>query len=101
VIDGLDDFTSKISDVTTDVSNIVRDTQSSIQLQTDALGNSASYVTTMQEKLDEQLTESISKLGTNLAALSDQFAEDYKPLTQSLRNVLTIAEGILPRQPGN
>ncbi len=101
VIDGLDDFTSKISDVTTDVSNIVRDTQSSIQLQTDALRNSASYVTTMQEKLDEQLTESISKLGTNLAALSDQFAEDYKPLTQSLRNVLTIAEGILPRQPGN
>ena len=101
VIDGLDDFTSKISDVTTDVSNIVRDTQSSIQLQTDALRNSASYVTTMQEKLDEQLTESISKLGTNLAALSDQFAEDYKPLTQSLRNVLTIAEGILPRQLGN
>ena len=101
VIGGLDNFTSEISKITTDVSNIVADLQQSIDSQTQALRNSASYVTTMQEKLDEQLTASISALGTNLASLSQQFADDYAPLTQSLREVLTIADGILPKQSGN
>ena len=101
VIGGLDDFTSKIDKVTTDVSDIVKDLQAIIDSQTRALQNSASYVTTMQTKLDKQLTESIGKLGTNLASLSDKFVEDYTPLTQSLREVLTIADGILPKQPGN
>ena len=101
VINGLDDFTTKIDGVTTETSNIIKDLQASIDLQKQVLRNSASYVTTMQTKLDEQLTESISKLGTNLAALSQQFVTDYTPLTQSLREVLTIADGILPKQPGN
>ncbi len=101
VIEGLDDFTSKIGKVTKDVSDIVKDLQTIIDSQTNALQNSARYVTTMQTKLDEQLTISISELGKNLAALSEKFVEDYTPLTQSLRNVLTIAEGILPKPPGN
>ena len=101
VIAGLDDFTTKIDGVTTDTSKIITDLQASIESQTKALQNSASYVTTMQQKLDEQLTASISALGTNLASLSQQFADDYTPLTQSLREVLTIADGILPKQLGN
>lgn len=101
VIDGLDDFTTKIRKVTTDTSNIVKDLEASIDSQKTALENSVKYVTTMQTKLDDQLTESISKLGTNLAALSGQFVKDYTPLTQSLKKVLTIAEGILPKQPRN
>ena len=101
VIGGLDNFTSEIGKVTTDVSDIIKGLQASIDLQEQALRNSASYVTTMQTKLDKQLTDSISKLGTNLAALSQQFVDDYTPLTQSLREVLSIADGILPKQPGN
>ena len=101
VINGLDDFASKIDKVTTDVSNIVKDLQASIDAQTEALRNSVNYVTTMQTNLDAQLTASISELGKDLAALSKKFVEDYTPLTQSLREVLTIAEGILPKQPRN
>lgn len=101
VIDGLDDFTTKIEGVTTDTSEIIKVLQASIDSQEQALKNSASYVTTMQAKLDDQLTESISTLGTNLASLSEKFVEDYTPLTQSLREVLTIADGILLKQSGN
>lgn len=101
VIDGLDDFTSKIGKVTTDVSNIVKDLQEIIDLQTDTLRNSTSYVTTMQEKLEKQLTASINVLGTDLAALSKKFVDDYTPLTNSLREVLTIADGILPQRSRN
>ena len=55
----------------------------------------------MESKLDAQLTASINALGTNLAALSKKFVDDYTPLTQSLHQVLTIADGILPKQPRN
>ncbi len=101
VIVGLDDFTSKVDQVTTDVSTIVKGLQAIINVQTTALQNSASYVTTMQTKLDEQLTESINALGTGLAALSQKFVDDYTPLTNSLREVLMIADGILPQRPRN
>ena len=101
VIGGLDDFTKQVNKVTNDVSGIVKDLEASIDFQKKAFQNSANYVTTMESKLDEQLTASINALGTNLAALSQKFVDDYTPLTQSLHQVLTIAEGILPKQPRN
>ena len=64
VIEGLDDFTSKIDKVTTDVSGIVNGLKAIIDSQTTALTNSANYVTTMQTKLDAQLTASISALAS-------------------------------------
>lgn len=101
VINGLDDFTSKINKVTTDVSNIVKDLQKIIDSQTQALQNSVQYVTNMEQRLNNQLAASIEALAGGLASLSEKFVDDYTPLTQRLRTVLTIAEGILPRQPGN
>lgn len=101
VIEGLDDFTKQIERVTKDVSDIVKDFETSIDFQKKAFQNSASYVTTMESKLDEHLTASINALGTNLASLSQKFVDDYTPLTQSLRQVLAIAEGILPKRSGN
>ena len=101
VIVGLDDFTEQIDKVTKDVSGIVKDLEASIDFQKKAFQNSASYVTTMETNLDTQLTASINALGTNLAALSQKFVDDYTPLTNSLREVLTIADGILPKQPRN
>ena len=101
VIGGLDDFTKQVNKVTNDVSGIVKDLEASIDFQKKAFQNSANYVTTMESKLDEQLTASINALGTNLAALSQKFVDDYTPLTQSLHQVLTIADGILPKQPRN
>ena len=56
VINGLDDFTTKIDGVTTETSDIIKDLRASINLQEQVLRNSASYVTSMQTKLDEQLT---------------------------------------------
>lgn len=101
VIAGLDDFTKQVGGVTENTSKIIKDLQASIDFQEQAFKNSESYVTKMQTSLEAQLTASISKLSTGLAALSEKFVEDYTPLTDSLRNVLAIAEGVLPRQPRN
>lgn len=42
--------------------------------------------------LERELTLSITGLGQQLTALSEKFVEDYTPLTERLREVLSIAE---------
>ena len=101
VIDGLDDFTKQIDGVKTNLSDAVGDFQTSMNLQKQAVGHFNDSVATMESTLDQQLRKSIEDLGKDLAALSQHFVDDYTPLTQSLRQVLTIADGILPKQPGN
>ena len=101
VINGLDDFTQKVDGITTGVSDAVVDFQTSMNIHERAVGNFINSVATMESTLDKQLTESITELGNDLAVLSKTFVDDYKPLTQSLRQVLTIAEGILPKPLGN
>ncbi len=101
VIDGLDDFTNQIDGVKTNLSDAVGDFQKSMNLQKQAVSHFNDSVATMESTLDQQLRKSIEDLGKDLAALSQHFVDDYTPLTQSLRQVLTIADGILPKQPGN
>lgn len=50
----------------------------------------------LDRALEEQLQKALKSLATQLTSLSKKFADDYLPLTDALRQVLTIAEGILP-----
>lgn len=49
---------------------------------------------THKKEVDEALEQAINDLGNNLADLSEKFVEDYLPLTEKLRSVVRIAEGI-------
>ena len=49
---------------------------------------------THKKEVDEALEQAINDLGNNLADLSEKFVEDYLPLTEKLRDVVRIAEGI-------
>ncbi len=94
IINGLDNFTEQIEEVTGTVSTTINNLQHGyVSMQ----GNLVS----MQETLEQQLTESVNTLAGKLAALSEKFVEDYTPLTERLRKVLAIAEGILPRNSRN
>ena len=44
--------------------------------------------------LETELTNALDTLGRQLAALSQQFVEDYKPLTERLRQVLSLGRGV-------
>lgn len=55
--------------------------------------NAARQVEELDRALSEQLTQSLDMLGRQLAALSEKFVSDYTPLTERLRQVLTIARG--------
>jgi ABC-type transporter Mla subunit MlaD len=43
--------------------------------------------------LQEELTKSLNSLGRQLAALSQRFVEDYGPLTEKLRQVVSLGRG--------
>ena len=63
-----------------------------------ALKDSTQHVKQQVEMLDKTLQQQLEKalvsLASQLASLSEKFAEDYLPLTEALRRVLSIAEGI-------
>ena len=44
--------------------------------------------------LQEELKKAIETMGKHLAALSNQFVQDYRPLTDKLREVVRIAEDL-------
>jgi len=75
--------------------NVIKDTQ---RVFLDNLKDNSDVIKQSVVALDEGLTESLNKslesLGKQLAALSEKFVADYLPLTESLRDVVRIAENI-------
>ena len=51
-------------------------------------------VAKLDAALENELQKSISSLATQLTSLSQRFVQDYTPLTEELRRVLTIAQGV-------
>lgn len=48
----------------------------------------------LDEALGVELTKSLDAMGGQLAALSEKFVSDYGPLTEKLRKIVAIAEGV-------
>lgn len=48
----------------------------------------------VSDMLEYELKESLNSLGTQLATLSGRFVEDYAPLTERLRDIVKIAQGV-------
>ncbi|MHB8544332.1 MAG: hypothetical protein ACYC9S_10090 [Leptospirales bacterium] len=51
-------------------------------------------VKTLDIALEKELTRSLEGLGRQLTGLSQKFVEDYTPLTERLRQVLSIVKGV-------
>ena len=69
------------------------------------LRRSTQHIINQVEKLDEELgkelRKSLNMLGSQLTSLSEKFVEDYEPLTERLREIVTIAANIPPQSPGD
>jgi len=50
-------------------------------------------VLALDQALQKELTDALASLGGQLAALSRQFVDDYGPLTERLREVVSMARG--------
>lgn len=51
-------------------------------------------ITLLDTALQEELTKALESLGSQLVSLSRQFVDDYSPLTEKLREVVQMANGI-------
>ena len=51
-------------------------------------------VLTLDKALQKELNDALTSLGKQLASLSEKFVEDYRPLTDRLREVVRLAENV-------
>lgn len=51
----------------------------------------------LDKALQEELKRALETMGKHLASLSNQFVQDYRPLTERLRDVVNIAEDLKRR----
>ena len=78
---------------------MVTDTNRRLNTETERIfrestANMAEQIQLLDRALQEELTKSIDSLGSQLASLSRRFVDDYSPLTDQLRNVVRIADGL-------
>ena len=82
--------------------NVVTTTNNSLDA---TLRRSTQHIIDQVEKLDEELgkelRKSLTMLGSQLTSLSEKFVEDYEPLTERLREIVTIAGNLPLQSPGD
>ncbi len=75
------------------ITEVTRELNTNInRLMQDNAKRIANQVSELNKSLGEQLNQSLKTLGDQLASLSDRFVQDYKPLTERLRDVVRIAK---------
>ena len=78
---------------------MVTDTNRRLNTETERIfrestANMTQQIQLLDTALQEELTKSIESLGSQLASLSRRFVDDYSPLTDQLRNVVRMADGL-------
>ena len=78
---------------------MVTDTNRRLNTETERIfrestANMTQQIQLLDRTLQEELTKSIESLGSQLASLSRRFVDDYQPLTDQLRNVVRMADGL-------
>jgi SMC interacting uncharacterized protein involved in chromosome segregation len=73
--------------------NFVRETTDELKADYSLLAKSIQeHVEAVEKSLEEELTKSLNSLAGAMTALSNQFVSDYTPLTERLREVISMAE---------
>ena len=68
--------------------------QSIEQLNTQVNENLKTSVENIKNGLETALNASLTSLGDELATLSNKFVKDYTPLTEQLRDIVSISKGV-------
>lgn len=78
-----------------EIQNFVNETSQQLQNNSSELNeHSKRYLKSIEESLEKELTKSLESFVGALSSLSNKFAQDYSPLTDKLRKVVSIAEDI-------
>jgi len=90
---------NSISEMQRALNNQISEMFSKFRTQIEGLNDSnaktlAKQVEALDKGLQDELIKSLNLLGSQLSSLSYKFVEDYKPLTEKLRDLILLAEKI-------
>lgn len=75
--------------------DVIKDTRGNMEaLQRETTNMLAEQIKKLDQQLSTQLNESLGYLGNSLKSLSRHFVEDYRPLTDQLKNVVQLANAL-------
>lgn len=84
-----------ISDSAKRIENLSMATSNQIKMMIEDMENIFTRkVEQLDEVLEAELTKSLNSLGSQLVTISEKFADDYTPLADKLKEVVTIVEGV-------
>ncbi len=77
----------------------VNEAHSGLAQHVEAMTNKTNaHMQMLDESMEKELTHALQTFGYQLTALSEKFVNDYMPLTDRLREILTLAEQQLSKQ---
>lgn len=93
------DITQTVEQVNLGLAQSVNDAHSGLAQHVESMTEKTStHMQMLDESMEKELTQALQTFGYQLTALSEKFVNDYMPLTDRLREILTLAEKELSRQ---
>lgn len=93
------DITQTVEQVNLGLAQSVNDAHSGLAQHVESMTEKTNtHMQILDESMEKELTQALQTFGYQLTALSEKFVNDYMPLTDRLREILTLAEKQLSRQ---
>jgi ribosomal 50S subunit-associated protein YjgA (DUF615 family) len=87
-----------VEEVNRSLASSVNEAHSGLAQHVEAMTDKTSQQMQMlDESMEKELTQALQTFGYQLTALSEKFVNDYMPLTDRLREVLSLAEAQLEK----
>lgn len=87
------DIAGTVEEVTRSLAQSVNDAHGGLAEHVEAMTEKTNkHMQLLDESMEKELTQALQTFGFQLTALSEKFVNDYMPLTDRLREILTLAE---------
>ncbi len=93
------DITRTVEQVNLGLATSVNEAHSGLAQHVESMTEKTNtHMQLLDESMEKELTQALQTFGYQLTALSEKFVNDYMPLTDRLREILTLAEKELSKQ---
>lgn len=93
------DINLTVEQVSQGLASSVNEAHSGLAQHVEAMTNKTNaHMQILDESMEKELTQALQTFGYQLTALSEKFVNDYMPLTDRLREILSVAEQQLSKQ---
>lgn len=94
------DITTTVQQVNESLATSVNEAHSGLASHVEAMTNKTdAHMQLLDQSMEKELTQALQTFGYQLTALSEKFVNDYMPLTDRLRELLSLAESQVAKNP--